>query len=317
MITRDDVAKHAGVSSATVSRVINNSDKVSDELKQRVMKSIIALDYKPNYAAKSLRTQKTYVIGYIVPDITNSYYTQIYKGISSVLSKHNYRCYIIEKRMMKEPFDWHEFDAIIISGYIDNELLKNINIPIIYSSHQKISYDKAFRVGHDMSTVSRSVYEYLYKIGHRNIGLLINDNPYNDRYGAYKDFLKEHQLPFNEEYVIKFTQKSYYYDLGYDSMMRLLNKKLPVTAVVSQNDLIAIGAMAAAHKLGYKIPEDIGFIGYNDTLEARYCYPPLTTVKFYKEKQGEKMAELLINYFQGNQVCNYEFKAEMIFRDSI
>lgn len=325
MVTRDDIAKRANVSSATVSRVINGSGKVSPELYKRVMDAIEELGYTPNRVAKSLRCGRTFNIAYIVPDITNPYYTEIFRGINKKASQSGYMAYLLEAA----SDGWFEFiktikyDGIICSVALDkksSEELLNLNIPVVL-----LGLDEAFpehpnkfiTITHSVYNVFINAFENLYQSGHREIGVMVKKTYPNSMLNAYRDVLERHGSAFRKHNIIEYTDNEYHYNIGYKAMEELISKNGQITAVVTDNDLVAIGAMAQAVRLGYIIPRDISFLGCNDTVAARYSNPPLSTIKLYKEKQGIKAAELLINIIEGNKVQNYTFQAELILRDSI
>ncbi len=320
MVTRNDVAKRAGVSSATVSRVMNDSGNVGPELREKVMKAVDELGYKPNIIAKSLRARKSYNIGYIIPDITNPYYTENFKGINKCAAARGFVCHLIEALNPGwiDILDSQKFDGLIYSLENVEEVEEALNIPIIFQDHfmENSSNLNFISVTHDIYDIFYQACGYLIENGHVKIGLITKKGRSNYRLSAYMDCLKKHDIPFKKELVVEYTDINYHYRTGYDSMMSLIKNKSGLSAIIAQNDLIAIGAMSAAGRHGFIIPKDISFIGCDDSVAAQFSNPPLSTIKLYKYKQGIKMADMLINMIEGKKTLSYRFKAKIIIRNT-
>lgn len=324
MITRYDIAKHAGVSTATVSRVMNNMEGVSPELRDKVMKVVEELNYQPNLTAKGLKMQKSYNIAYLIPDVTNPYYTEIYRGINLMAVRYGYICTLIEA----SDDSWfnnvlmQRFDGVICAVDINTRLKEAIlqmNIPVVMQSEYNIecSFKRCVTLKHNLKAAMQEAFNFIYSCGHRKIGLITKRTTNAFRHSMYKDLLGEYGLKYSAERVVEYQDQNYHYISGNIAMKELLMRNTGVTAVIAQNDLVAIGAMSAASEKGYTIPADISFLGCDDTVAAKFSNPTLTTIKLYKEKQGNKAAELLFNMIDGKSAESYEFDAELIIRQSI
>lgn len=318
MVTRNDVAKHAGVSSATVSRVINHSDKVSDELKLQVEKSIEALSYRPNLTAKSLRSRKTYQIAYIVADIVNPYCIEVYKGMVESFSKRDYTCHLVEYDTIKSDDFYQGFDGFIIAGSHFGQVQKQTELPMIVQSEPRGKHrNNCAFIYHNTDKVFEEAFDYIYKKGHRRIGLITRDYKDNRKILAYRKSHEDHGLPINEQSIMRYNTTNFHYDQGNRMMKELLKQTPLTTAVICQNDLIAMGAITAARDAGYRVPEDIAFLGNDDSVVAQYSYPRLSTIKLFKARQGVKAAEMLLSLIDGKTIEDYVFEAELIYRESI
>ncbi|WP_236908368.1 LacI family DNA-binding transcriptional regulator [Clostridium sp. Cult3] len=314
--TIKDVAKLAGVSISTVSRVINNSKPVSPEVRRKVIDAIDELGYKPNQVARSLVTKKSNLIGVIVTDIGNSYIAQMIRGIEEVGRMYNYdillsSSYGSPKTEMKfaELLRSKQVEGIIlISETINKEVIAQIegfNIPFVY-------LNKFYRIL-NLPSVSIDNYEagtmmtrYLLELGHQNI-LYITSN--EDQSGSVEEYkIKGYKNAMREsgkDELILSTEDCTIED-GYnvgDTLRRLMEQK-GVTATFCCQDEIAIGLINYCYDNNIKVPEDISICGYGDTKIASVYRPGLTTIKepYYdigavairriiKELEGEKIEE--------------------------
>lgn len=324
MSTRNDIARYAGVSTATVSRVLNNMEAVSPKLRERVLKAVEELNYRPNLTAKGLKTQRSYNIAYLIPDITNPYYTEIYKGINQTVAPSGYTCSLIEAAVVQsyENLFKQRFDGVICAIDMDEKLkaaIIDLNIPTVMQSEECINWglQKCVCVTHNLKDAMFQAFDYILSKGHKNIGLITQKKQGCSRLSLYMDAINKYGLEYTPETVVEYTGQPYHYLAGYSAMKELINKSKGISAVIAQNDLVAIGAISAASKHGYVCPDNISFLGCDDTVAAHYCVPPLTTIKLFKEKQGVKSAQLLLEMIEGKTVENYEFKAELVVRDSI
>jgi len=323
-----DVAKLAGVSKATVGRVVNGQHNiVSDDTRSRVMDAITQLGYERNAIAGSLRTDKTYMVALVIPDITNPFWPAVARGVQDTLEAHDYTVVTvnsewdiaIETRYLK-MVRHNRFDGVIINP--TNASLtdvNNINIPLVILGSQN-DYPDLDTVSSDTETAVQESLNYLYELGHRRIGLIAGlsaRRKLTTRYHSYLSFLARKQLKLDESLVIygEFSLQA-----GSDAMHKLLNLPEPPTAVFAANDILAIGAMQTAHALGWGIPDDISIIGMDDIFAASATSPPLSTVAKPKYDIGVNAANLLLEQLKttsGNrQPQTYKLPCELIRRGS-
>ncbi|MCD6099720.1 MAG: LacI family DNA-binding transcriptional regulator [Candidatus Marinimicrobia bacterium] len=294
-----DVAKLAGVSISTVSRVINSSSPVSEELKVRVYKAIEELHYEPNLLARSLRVGLTKLIGFVIPDITNPAFLTMVKGAEDYLRKKGYSFILSgadndageELKLIKAMIS-KKVDGLIItcSGGCDphlKELLKGAkNMVFLDRRCEKIDVPY---VGVDNAGGIKQMVNYLIKTGHRSFAFINGDENTStgkERYMGFIEALRENSI---EDYQVlsgKFT-----YESGYSLVKKL--KKLP-DALVCGNDLIAFGAIDALENMGYSVPDDVSVTGFDDMFFSRYFKPSLTTVRQPIYDMGREAAKLLI-----------------------
>jgi LacI family transcriptional regulator len=320
-----DVARLAGVSKATVGRVVNGQDDiVSEETRQRVMSAISQLDYERNAIAGSLRTDKTNVIALCIPDITNPYWPEVARGVQDTLEAQGYA-------VMTVNSDWdadrevnylklvrrNRFDGLIINPASTRSDFRDMNIPIVMlgTGDRYPGYDA---VGSDSESAQQEALAYLYQLGHRRIALIAGLSQRGrtmTRYHAYVSFLACHELRLDASLVVHcdFTIQG-----GADAMVQLLAMPDPPTAIFAANDIIAIGALQAAHTQGWRVPQEISIVGMDDIYAAATTSPPLTTVRKPKYETGAEAARLLLARMNGDQspVKNLKLPCVLVQRGS-
>jgi Transcriptional regulators len=325
MATRNDVAKKAEVSVATVSHVINNSKYVSPELKEKVNEAIRVLNYKPNMVARSLVTKITKHVGIIVNDITNPYYGEIAQGMEEVAHKHGYIISLclasgdsdsylasIKQRQMdgifmattrNEDFNREQFQNLVDSG------IAVVNGHGV-GSEVNFAYKKAIY----------NLVKYLVDLGHKRIGYLSGislDLPGNDRYVLYKEALEKNGIDFDNRWAVdgmypyKTDNRS-----GYEAMNHLLGRDTRVTAVITTNDYMAFGAIKAVREAGLEVPEDISVAGCDDVFLAECIDPPLTTIRVPKKELGRQAMYMLISAINEKKNSSLMLEADLVIRGS-
>lgn len=305
-ISIKEVAKSAGVSIATVSRVFNKSLYVSPELEKKVMNAAKELGYIPNKLASSLRMGSSRTIGFLIPDIINPFFSEIIKGAEDYLASEGYILLLTtssndpskEDKLLEALYTRKVdgFCAILLGNdhpFIDRIITNNVPIVVMdnIEKHKGISY-----VASDNYSGMTNLMKYLIENGHKSFAFL-SGKPgtfsANERLRAFKDSIKIHSLD-NE---ILFGEYSY------ESGKEMVKKMSPKPdAVVCGNDMIAFGAMVELEKMGYHIPDDISITGFDDLLFSEMTYPPLTTVKQDAYMMGRTSGELLLRKIKGMDV---------------
>jgi LacI family transcriptional regulator len=307
------VAEFAGVSVATVSRVLNNKGYVSDKTRIKVEEASRALHYTLNQNAHSLSTSNTKLIGLLVPDINNPIYLEQAKGIIDFLKDKGYNLILTESGDSDEDlssivrrFLGNRVEGIIMTSR-DFSLFDNMDdiiepavynhVPIVLNGYlnSKFEVDKC-----SIDSV-RGAYlatEHLIKLGHSRIGLIAGTDCLSarERQEGYFQALIDNHISFDEELIVRgdFRQHS-----GYIAMKQLLNKGNQVTAVFAMNDLMAIGALIALEELGKNVPEDMAVVGFDDINWCSIIRPRLTSVVQPKYETGRKLAEMLYDRITG------------------
>ena len=327
-----DIAKMAGVSKATVSRVLNESEAVAEGTKKKILAIIEEVGYLPNYIARSLKVKNTKTIGVVVPDIGNPFYFEVIRGIEKLLDKKGFNIMLcnsdyIEKKELRyiSLLASKKVDGIILApSSEDSKSLKNLlfwDIPFVIFDLPQVNYsNNAVLIDHSLCSYLAT--NHLIKNGHKRI-LIIDAYRHMERYSkfisGYLRALKENNIEFDDALFQESTP-----DIkgGYNVIKKVLKNKIEFTGVLTICDLASVGVYRAAKKFNIKIPEDISVIGNDDIPLARYLCPPLTTIQQPKFLIGYKSAELLINNIQNKSNNINDFKTivlnvKLIERDSV
>ncbi|KAB3530063.1 LacI family DNA-binding transcriptional regulator [Alkaliphilus serpentinus] len=282
-----DVAKKAGVSISTVSRVVNESKVVKSETQQRVMDAIRELGYKPNAIARSLKIKNTKTIGIMIPDISNQFFPEVVRGVEDIANMYKYNIFLCntdrdrDKELQYfDALEEKQVDGIVLMG---NEVAEDLytkikltNIPVVLIGADYIDVPS---VSIDHVKAGKAMVKYLIKKGHKHIGLLtgkVTDPAYGvARLEGYKMALEEDGIEFKEELVIEGDLR---YKSGYEGAKMLLDLKEPPTAIFAATDEMAIGVLRAAQEMGIKIPEELAIVGFDNLDISEKLFPSLTTV---------------------------------------
>lgn len=319
MVTMNDVAKKAGVSIMTVSRVINGVEgKVSEKTRQKVLNIIKELNYHPNFVGRALHGSRLKIIGVISPLITagiileNPFYYELIMGIEEVCTEKGFDVMISTRKKPKQldyfkSFYERKLDGIIIVApditTIDFELIERDEIPVVLvgeRTKRKINYVDA-----DNEEGGYIAIKYLYEKGHRDIGIVTGVQTMRnsiDRFNGFMRATKQYNLEINNDWIIN---GNFTYEGGINAVDMLIKQKKRPTAVFCSNDLSALGFISEAKKRGLRIPEDISIVGFDNIFASQYSTPPLTTIKQPIFQMGKAAAELLLN-----KINNIEYIAE-------
>lgn len=316
-ITVYDIAKEAGVSPATVSRVLTNNARVSEEKKKRIQEVIDKYDFEPNGLARSLSKQETKTIGMIVPDIRNPYYSTICVECEVEASKFGYNmilCNTIneleaESVHLKNLSEKH-VDAIIqVGGSVDEvkpdpsyvALINKISkkIPIIIGG--ELEGANCYRVEAEETHGMKHLIPYLAGMGHREIAFVGGFDkviPTNKKRIALKRFLTEMGIPYRKEFVI---DGLYSIEGGYEGMSKLYALgKLP-TVIIAINEFSAMGILKFLQEKGIKVPEDISLVAFDDTYLSEVLTPNLTSINYNLKLYSEKIMDTAISILNKNE----------------
>jgi LacI family repressor for deo operon, udp, cdd, tsx, nupC, and nupG len=286
-----DVGRMAGVSRSTVSRVLNNKGEVDAHTAERVWTAIKSLNYHPNASARALVRHKTDMIGVLLGDITDPYYQKLIKGLESVTRPLNvgvvyyntYQDFENRKTGILAVINSGKVDGLVIVGSrleertIVLELLEHA-LPVALVERD-LSGVKVSSVSSDNRQGSELAVEYLKGLGHNRIGCITGNLDLQtaiDRFAGFKDAMARCRLSLPEAYIVTGNGD---HDSGYLGMKRFLELDPQPTAVFACNDMMALGAIQAANESGYRVPEDISVLGYDDLVFAPMFYPQLTTVR--------------------------------------
>ncbi len=311
--TIKDVARHANVSIATVSRIINNQVGYSEKTKKRVLDAIEELGYQPNAVARGLINKRTHTIGVLFPKLSSTLVTDLLSGIekatheagSSVIVCHTesngektmkYLQLLNEKRIDGIIFT----SAPLLEEYY--EYIKKMNVPVVLLSTETYAFPVPYVKVNDRHAAYTAT-QYLINKGHKKIGMLcgniedaVSGKP---RFDGFKSALEDYHLPFDNNNVV-FNKSFTFYD-GAESLKILLKQVPDLTAVFAASDEMAIGAISSAYELGIKVPEELSIIGYDNLSIADMSTPPLTTVAQPLTEMGEMAAKLLFELLDSDK----------------
>lgn len=324
-----DVAREAGVSIATVSRVLNDIDVVNEDTKKKVLDAIKKLGYRPNIVARSLKTQRTKTIGILVPDISNQLYPEIVRGAEDVSNIYDYNVILcnsdldIDKekeylRVLKEKM----VDGVIyMSSSLQDEILELINeldlktvlvetkdknglLPSVTIDNVKGSYDST---------------KFLIDKGIKDIAFIGTNkdtmNAWGDRYVGYESAMKEAGLTIDSDLVYLSSIKV---KTGYEGIVNIIKTGRKFSAVVCASDDIAMGAINALRDNGIEVPKDVSVIGFNDNFAASIFYPKITTISQPTYDMGSVAMRMLIKLLnqQALDKAHFILEHELIERES-
>jgi LacI family transcriptional regulator len=303
----------ARVSQTTVSQVLNNSTTITvpAETRQRILDAVEQLGYVPDHTARSLRIRRTSTIACAIPDIANPFYPALARGIQDVAEQHGYDLVLYNTDGMAEKetkavrlVQQGRADGLIVVlfGLTAHGLfpLLETGVPIVrlesvLKASGPLPLDNLYV---DIMAAVQVAVTYLIKLGHKRIGLISGGEApaQTGRTKGYLAALAEAGLPFAPELV---QNGDFRTESGYSAMVALLGLPEPPTAVFSANDLMAIGALAAARGLGRSVPSDVAVVGLDDIPAARLMNPTLTTIAQFPDRLGRRAAELLFDRLEG------------------
>jgi DNA-binding LacI/PurR family transcriptional regulator len=298
-----EVAARAGVSPSTVSRVLNglDADHMRPETKDRVLLAIEELDYTPVKAAQTLRRQRTQVIGILVPDISNSFFSRIVRGVGSVAFEKGFSTLVCDSNHSVEK-ESHYLDILFAEG-VEGIVFIPVGRPdmarVKRLLHQGIKIVVADRrveglptVGADNQGGSCELTKHLLRLGYQRIAYIAGPQEVStaqDRLAGFRQTMAVANLSPVAVCHGKFT-----YESGYEHAQKIL-KKYRVDAIMAGNDLIAIGVIQAAEDMGLNVPEDLGVTGFDHTPLLALVRPKLTTVKVPAYRFGEEVSRQLFD----------------------
>lgn len=325
-VTIYEVAREAGVSTATVSKVINNTGNMREETRKRVLKVIKEMNYHPNLVASALTGKGTQTLGLLVPDISNPFFSAMARQIEDYADDQGMSvimCSVdgnIEKeRKYIELLRRKQVDGFIIaSSFQDTILLKDIisqGFPIVMLSFDdattevsKVTIDD-FKGGYEAAS-------HLYAKGHREMAIIAEHaNSSNLRIRGYRVALEGRELEFPDENVYRTTASIENGIASFDKIFQKENETFP-TAIFACNDLLAIGVIQGATERGMNIPEELAIIGFDNTILATTTVPGLTTISQPIAEMAEKTVELIVTEIEQKKkvIKRVLFNPELICR---
>lgn len=322
-----DVAERAGVSIATVSRVINSPELVREALRTKVLAALTELGYIPDPAARALASSRMNTVGIIVPTLGTAIFSEWVVALQRRLDEHGISL-LISSSEYDPPMEYDDLCVLLNRGVDGIVLIGNNHLPKTYELLQRRQVPAlcAFThrsdgglpcVGFDHSTATRELAEYLIRIGHREIGVITSPLQHNDRIQArvdgIRDALDRAGLGLPDARLVEVP---YSIENGRRAFARLINREPAITAVMCTTDVLAFGAVLEAARLGYRIPEHCTITGYDDLELARHIIPPLTTVRVPAQQIGELCADRIVEAISKQPIGDTLVAPETLIRAS-
>lgn len=309
-LTLEEIAKLAGVSRSTVSRVINDHPNVRDQVRERVQQVIRETGYQPHAAARSLVTRRTQIISIIIPEavttlFTDPFFPHLLCGITQTCNTHHYHLML---SLFNHPDGQEQmYQRVLRNGYLDGVIVASTRMgdPLIQKlleddvpfvmvgryPNEQVSY-----VDIDNVAAARMAVEHLIRLGHQRIATItgpLSMAVAGDRLEGYRQALGAHRLPVDDALIAEgdFTEAS-----GRVAARRLLSRS--VTAIFAASDIMAVGALKVLREAGLRVPQDVALVGFDDVPVATALQPTLTTVRQPIERMGSMAADLLLNLLE-------------------
>ncbi|WP_318615694.1 LacI family DNA-binding transcriptional regulator [Sporosarcina sp. YIM B06819] len=326
MTTIQEVAKQAGVSVATVSRVINTPGIVTEKTRHKVEQVIQQLNYEPSVLGRNLRTSESRLLLALIPSISNPFYTEIINGIENVAIEQGYNILLCatDSNPNREDIYFNLLKSKLADGIISMDPTVNktklLELASRYPVVQCSEYDEDGSISYVTINNELAAYHavrHLIKIGHKKIALINSHNKYlyaRERRRGFEKAFKEFDLPINPDWI--YNTDSLGFEQGQRAMRHLLTVSERPTAVFAVSDILAIGALKEINNNKLHVPNDIALIGFDKISFSNMTHPTLTTISQPGYTMGSTAATMLINKIKGKDVQSVVLDHELIIRES-
>ncbi len=337
MATQKDVARLAGVSVSTVSRVLNGSGLVDEKTRSTVQSAIKKLNYKPNLLAYSLRARSSRMIGVILPEMQSIHSSFLQyvgescmkRGYSVLVGMHCNECE--RERALIDEFQRRNVDGLILYPAIDeqnvsNDLLEYVTVPIVLYEHS-FADNRLGNVSFNNYEAGVTAAKYLLSLGHRNVGCTVGPmgmKYIKDRFWGFHDGLKDMGIEIQKRniYECDFNYQVSNIVSGEDAVRYFVDgrdrSEVP-TAIWAHNDNVAIGIIKELHRRGIRIPQEMSVVGMDNISLTDMIYPPLTTIGQPVPKMAEKAVAMLVKEIEskgGYKAETIVMEPELVIRES-
>jgi LacI family transcriptional regulator len=325
-VTLRDVARHAHCSAATVSRAVNSPERVARDVRARIEASIKTLGYVPNGAARALRSQRSHIVGAVIPTISFAIYARLIESLEQQLARHGYSlilntCDYDPAKELEQTRLLLTRDAegiVLVGDSHDSALYK------LLSEHRKPYINtyvfnpssKHPCIGFDNRLAAAQAATYLYDLGHRRIGVVAGSTKNNDRQAerlaGIRSAWQSRGLDLPASMII---ERPHLIENGREAMRILSQLSEPPTAVVCGSDVLAFGVLAECQEIGIDVPTQLSIVGFDDQDFARHLRPPLTTIAIPASDMGIEAANYILRRLGGQPANNYtNLDAQLIVR---
>jgi DNA-binding LacI/PurR family transcriptional regulator len=326
-VTLKTIAQQLGLTPGTVSAALNNSPaakSIPDRTKNRIIEAARALNYRPNFFARTLRIKRTYTIGVIAEEIGDAYGAMVISGIEECLRKNNYLFLTVVHR--HDPKLLHTYAQMLLTrgveGFIttDVSLVEKFSVPTVAVAGHT-SFEGVTNIVLDHKRAARLALEHLRDLGHERIAFIKGQTISSDsgvRWNAICEVADELGIRIRPELTIQLEGTDSTPAIGYPFAKQLLARKQPFTALFAYNDISAIGSMWAFREAGLRVPEDISIVGFDDIPGTEYANPGLTTVRQPLVKMGQIAAQTVVDLIEGRGefVPEIAIEPDLVIRQS-
>ena len=302
-VSQKRLAEHLGLSPATVSLVINRSpgvESIPRKTQDRIRAAARRLNYRPNFAARSLRKQRSFTIGVVVPEISEGYAALVMSGIEDKLLQEGYFYFVVSHRHRADLLE--EYPKLLLGRAVEGLIAVDttcqdiLPIPVVsVSGHREVKGVTNIVLNH--SRAAALALEHLHHLGHRQIAFVKGQEFSSDtevRWNAIREAAERLGVKIHPSLTVQLRGDVPSPELGYHVTQELLASGQPFTALFAFNDISAIGAIRALSEAGKRVPEDVSVVGFDDIQSAAYQNPGLTTVRQPLREMGEIAAETLL-----------------------
>jgi LacI family transcriptional regulator len=303
------LGEYLNLSPATISLVLNNAPgvrSIPQETRDRVIEAAAKFDYRPSFFARSLRKRQTFTVGVLVPELSDSYATQVLAGVEEYLLEEGY--FYLTASHRRKPDLIEEYPRLLmdrsVEGFvvIDTVLEKSLNhLPVVVvAGHRRI--EGVTNVVLDQRRAAELALRHLHQLGHRKIAFMrggSHSSDADDRWNCLMAVARELKLPVLPENIAQLQLRVSTPELGYEPANELIQRGGDFTAIVCYNDIAAIGAIRALMNHGLKVPTDVSVLGFDDIQGAAFHNPSLTTIRQPLHQMGMVSARILLQRIRG------------------
>ncbi|MBO4355749.1 MAG: LacI family DNA-binding transcriptional regulator [Clostridia bacterium] len=317
-VTIYDIASEAGVSVATVSRVLTGNARVKPDKKERIEALIKKYDFRPNTFARNLSSSKTRIIGIITADIRNPFYSNMVVECEAAADLLDYTLVICNSLGKKEneyrlldKLEQQQVDAVILIGGSVDKLVTDLDyadrinrlqekIPVVITG--KLDGTDCYQVNIDEGKNLSLAMEYIISLGHKEIAFIGGRDDVKstvDKRLRYRQMLRRYGIPFHEENIINAAQ--YDDEGGYNATQKLFGLKKMPSAIISINDFTAVGILRALTEKGFSVPDDVSLVSFDNTFVSELAIPRLTSVGYNYKTFGEQLVRCAVDAAEGGK----------------
>ncbi|HET9305494.1 MAG TPA: LacI family DNA-binding transcriptional regulator [Candidatus Sulfotelmatobacter sp.] len=302
-VSLKELAERLGLSPATISLVINGShvaDSIPKETKDRIFAAVRKYKYRPNFFARSLRAQRSFTIGVIVPEVSDGYSASVMSGVEEHLLQEGYFYFVVSHRHRADLID--EYPRLFLERSVDGLIAVDtpwtlsLSVPVVtVSGHNQVK--GVTNIVLDHVRAAEVALKHLSQLGHRDVAFIKGQEFSSDtevRWSNIQKAARQFGIPIVPALVSQLEGDSPSPELGYQATRRLLASRKPFTALFAFNDISAMGAIRALREAKLRVPQDVSVIGFDDIQSAAYQNPALTTVRQPLREMGRIAAETLL-----------------------